>query len=171
LIQGKVVLKGSPEKVLVRVIEESQESRRVGETQIEVDARFTLELLPIANLNALPSLGLNEGRLEQDRIEFRMNEIPAFPLKGRLLLVRKRFFGGRKTEVNSEFDLRALVLQGGVAKLMLAPFGVEHLRKRPHEVSVQITPDVEALKKGLLNPDALSRVNSEGVTLHFKDRP
>ncbi len=171
LNQGKVSISANGQSILVRALEQSQDLRRVGETQAEVDARFLLEILPLDQVNGLSSLELSQGRLESDRIEFQLKTLPVFPVKGRLLIVRKQALGGQKTIVHSDFQVRALVIQGGTAKLMLAPFGVECLKNRPHAIDLRITPDLEALKKGLLNPEILSKIQTGGAELHFEDRP
>jgi hypothetical protein len=171
LNQGKVSLSASGLPLIVRVLEQSQDVRRVGETQAEVDARYLIEILPLEQINGLSSIGLTQGRLESDRIEFQMKGLPAFPVKGRLQVVRKQTFGGRKTIVNSDFEARSIVIQGGTAKLMLLPFGVECVKNRPHEISVRIFPDLEALKKGLVNSEILSKIETGGAELHFEDRP
>jgi hypothetical protein len=171
LNQGKVSLSASGLPLIVRILEQSQDVRRVGETQAEVDARYLIEILPLEQINGLPSIGLTQGRLESDRIEFQMKGLPAFPVKGRLQVVRKQTFGGRKTIVNSDFEAQSIVIQGGTAKLMLLPFGVECVKNRPHEISVRIFPDLEAMKKGLVNTDILSKIETGGAELHFEDRP
>lgn len=171
LNQGKVSLSANGLPLIVRTLEEAQELRRTGETQAEIDARYLLEILPLDQVNSLSSIGMAQGRLESDRVEFQLKDLPAFPVKGRILIVRKQTFGGRKTVVNSDFEARNLVIQGGTAKLMLAPFGVECLKARPHEISIRITPDLEGLKKGLVNPEILSKIQTGGAELHFEDRP
>jgi hypothetical protein len=171
LNQGKVSLSASGIPLIVRILEQTQDVRRIGETQAEVDARYLIEILPLDQINGLSSMGLTEGRLEDDRIEFQLKSLPAFPVKGRLLIVRKQALGGKKTVVNSDFDARSIVIQGGTAKLMLLPFGVECVKNRPHDISVRIFPDLEILKKGLVNPDVLSKIETGGAELHFEDRP
>ncbi len=171
LNQGEVILSATGIPLIVRILEQTQDLRRTSATQVEVDARYLIEILPLEQINGLSSIGLTQGRLESDRIEFQMKDLPAFPVKGHLLMVRKPALGGQKTIVNSDFEARNIVIQGGTAKLMLAPFGVECVKKRPHEISVRIFPDLEALKKGLVNTDILSKIATGGAELHFEDRP
>jgi hypothetical protein len=171
LVSGRVILSSKSTNTLIRIVEENQESRRIGETQAEVDARFLLELVPVQSLNSLSGLGLEQGRLEGNRIEFQLKKIPSFPLKGNLVLIRKRWLGGKKTLVSTDFDARAIVIQGTTAQLMLAPFGVEHLRNRRHEIILTLSPDLVALKKGLINPEVLTQIQPGGTELRFIDKP
>jgi hypothetical protein len=98
-----------------------------------------------------------------------MSDIPFINLKGHLKLTQNRFMGPKALIIDQDFNSRVLTLQGHTARLMLNAFGVNGLKSRHHQAEISLGLDLEALKNGLINTDALNQVNTNRITARFEN--
>ena len=171
LSNDEVALSSQSQETFFQIVDQTKSEQMLSATEKQIDTTITLHAIRASELNALSSVKGSDGRLSQDRIEFTLSAYPNVPFQGHLELLQHRTFGGYRTITDQDFASRLLVGAGTRQTLMLGALGVGGLRSHSHQVKLSLSLDLEALRKGAVNPELLNRLNGTPAVYEFEAKP
>ncbi len=167
LAEGKVsfTLTAPSRAYLYQVLSQDRKETAVSATEKLVTYTVAMKATSIQKLNAFLSFQITDPALFYDRLEFGFSGSMNVPFKGHLKLVQRKGFGADIIVIDDEFKSNALVSQGGTNVLNFNQFGVTELRSKTHYITLSLGIDLDALKRDLINPDAVQLIQNQGQPL------